>query len=84
MVGGFAEEVEVLDYTALEGEDTDGDVFGHFLRVCLGVVVWWYGGVVVWLWVVVRKSELTNNLTVVFLWLVDSHTPTNPQSCHRP
>jgi hypothetical protein len=29
--GGFAQEVEVLDYAALEGEDADGDGggFGH-------------------------------------------------------
>ncbi len=31
MVGGSAEEVEVLDYTALEGEDADCDFFGHIL-----------------------------------------------------
>ncbi len=30
VAGGFAEEVEVLDHTALEGEDPDGDIFGHF------------------------------------------------------
>lgn len=30
MGGGFAEEVDVLDDTALEGEDADCDVFGHF------------------------------------------------------
>ena len=31
MGGGFAQEVEVLDYAALEGEDADGDGggFGH-------------------------------------------------------
>jgi hypothetical protein len=27
--GGFAEEVEVLDDAALEGEDADGDVSCH-------------------------------------------------------
>lgn len=38
--GGFAEEVEVLDHAALEGEDADGDDlgFGHGVLV-LGVLV---------------------------------------------
>ena len=43
VVGGSAEKVEVLDYTALEGEDANCDVFNHiFLRGswCSGVVMW--------------------------------------------
>ena len=57
VVGGSAEEVEVLDYTALEGEDTDGDVFGHSFESvlvlwCCGVVVlvvvWWWVGSLNW------------------------------------
>ena len=48
VVGGSAEEVEVLNYTALEGEDADCDVFGHFGR---GLVLWFNSdGMVVWWW----------------------------------